>query len=338
MADLAVGVIGAGGMGARHALNLHHHVVGARVAAIYDLDQRRAQQVAATCGAPQVFDDPLQLIEDDHVDAVVIASPDATHVEYVLHCLRHRKPMLCEKPLAITAADALRIVEAECALDRRLVAVGFMRRFDPQHLAVRNAVEAGQIGRALLFKGVHRNAVVAPTTSGAMVITSSASHDIDAARWLLGQEIEEVYVCGVRTRATFSEQTRDLLLLQMALRDDRLATVEVFVAAEYGYEVGAEIVGERGTAVTMQPAGALVRAQAARSVAVPLDWIERFQPAYVAELQAWIDALCTGQVFPGADAWDGYMSLLVIDACIRSLHEGTPVAVPTPARPDFYSI
>src|SRR5438876_11176253 len=140
MADISIGVIGAGGMGTRHVLNLQQHVKGARVVAIYDLDQTRARQVATECGSARAFQDPVQLIQDAGVDAVVIASPDPTHAQFVHECLRHHKSVLCEKPLATTADEALKIIEAEQALGRQLIAVGFMRRFDPQHVAVRQVV------------------------------------------------------------------------------------------------------------------------------------------------------------------------------------------------------
>ncbi len=336
MPGIRVGLIGAGGMGTRHALNLQRSVTDAHVAAVYDLDHARAREVAAACGGALVFDDPYRLTQDECVDAVIIASPDTTHAAFVLACLRQRKPVLCEKPLATSAADALAVVEREQILGQQLVAVGLMRRFDPQHGAVRQVVASGQIGRAVLFKGVHRNAGVPHHLPGEVVITNSAVHDIDAARWLLAQEIEQVYVQGVRTRAAFSDETRDLLLIQMSLSGGCLATVEVYVAAEYGYEVSAEIVAERGTAMTMQPDQALVRAQGARSVSVPGDWLARFQAAYVAELAQWIDSLRTKQPFAGATAWDGYMALLVSDACVQSLRSGVPVAVPTPTKPHLY--
>ncbi|GAC1407125.1 MAG: Gfo/Idh/MocA family oxidoreductase [Ktedonobacteraceae bacterium] len=336
MADISVGVIGAGGMGTRHVLNLQQHVKGARVAAIYDLDQTRAGQVAAECGSANVFREPMQLIQDASVDAVVIASPDPTHAEFVHECLRHHKPVLCEKPLAITADEALKIVEVEQALSHRLVSVGFMRRFDPQHVAVRQVVVGGGIGRPLLFKGVHRNPMIPPHLPGEVVVTNSAIHDIDSLRWLLGQEVTEVYVRGVRTHTSFSDETRDMLLMQMALSGECLATVEVSVAVEYGYEVSAEVVGERGSALTTQPDDVLVRVREARSVTVPNSHLARFQEAYIPELTAWVHSVQTGQTFTGANAWDGYMSLLVTDACIQSLKSGLPAAVSTPAKPNFY--
>src|SRR5258708_5059297 len=336
MADILVGVIGAGRMGSCHAVNVHRYVKGARVAAIYDLDQARAGQVAAKCGSAKAFSDPLELIQDAGVGAVVIASPDPTHAEFVHECLRHHKPVLCEKPLATTAAVRGKISGGKHAGGRHFIAVGLTRRFDPRHLAVRQVVAAGEIGRAFLYKGVHRNAMVPPHWPGKGVVTGSAIHDIDSVRWLLGQEITEVYVRGVRTHSSFSDETLDMLLLQMVVSGECLATVEVSVAIEYGYEVTGEIVGERGTALTTQPGLALVRSREARSVAISSDGLAYFQEAYVSELTHWVHSVQTEQAFTGATAWDGYMSLLVSDACIQSLHSGTPVPVSTPAKPRFY--
>ncbi len=333
--SISVGIIGTGGMGTRHALNLHQHVGAARVAAVYDADTERARQAATRCGAV-VCDDPLKLIEDDRVDAVIIASPDATHAAFVHECLRCKKPVLCEKPLATSASDAAKVIEAECALGRQLVAVGLMRRFDPYHVAVRQEVASRRLGRPILYKGVHRNMAIPYDARGEVIVTNSAGHDIDATRWLLGQEIEEVYVRGVRSHASFSAETTDLLLLQMSLTGDCLATIELYVAAEYGYEVSAEIVSEHGAAVTGQPDFAIVRSAPARSVGVPADWLERFQEAYVVELTEWARSIQAGVPFPGASAWDGYMALLVTDACVESLRTRGPVALRPRARPELY--
>lgn len=336
MADLAIGVIGAGGMGARHAQNIHRYVAGAQVVGLYDLDHARAERVAEEVGGARAFDYPLQLIQDASVQAVVIVSPDPTHAEYVHACLRSQKPVLCEKPLATTLEDARSIVEAEQALGRRLISVGFMRRFDPQHVAVRRAVADGQIGRPFLFKGVHRNPMIMPNATAAIVVTNSAIHDIDATRWLLGQEIVEVFVRGVRTHASFSADTLDMLLFSMSLTGDCLAAIETSVAVEYGYEVLAEIVGERGAVVTTTPADAVVRSNSAQAAPVCQSHLDRFQAAFVPEMIDWARSIQTGQPFAGASAWDGYMANLVAQACIQSLQSGAPATVPTPDKPDLY--
>ncbi len=104
-----------------------------------------------------MFTDARALIASDQVQAVIIASPDATHAEYALACIAAGKPVLCEKPIAATAAEGLAIVQAEAALGRRLVTVGFMRRFDPAYTEMQATLAAGRIGAPVLLHNIHRN-------------------------------------------------------------------------------------------------------------------------------------------------------------------------------------
>ena len=332
---IAVGIIGAGGMGRHHAHNLHRKIKGATVAGVYDLDAGRTARVAAECAATN-FADPYELIADERIDAVLIASPDDTHADFVLVCLQQQKPVLCEKPLATSPAAAHQIVEAETAAGHKLVTVGFMRRFDPYHAAIKEAVASGNLGRPVLFRGIHRNAQATPSLPRHLIVTGSAVHDIDSARWLLQQEVEAVFASGRRIDPALGSDAVDLLLLQMAMSGNCLATIEVYISARYGYEVAAEIVGERGTAVTAAPDLAIVRQQRRRDAAVHGEWLERFQDAYVIELEQWLQGLRAGPV-SGASAWDGYVALVVADACIASLQSGRPESVEVPARPGLYS-
>ena len=152
---LRVGVVGTGGMGGRHARNLEHRVSGAEVVAIMDLDRERAGAVAAECGGARVFGSGPDLIGDPKVEAVLIASPDPTHADLAVACIEAGKPVLCEKPLGVDIEDAKRVLDAEVAGGRKLVQVGLMRTFDPQHAALKRAIDAGEIGRPLLFRGIH---------------------------------------------------------------------------------------------------------------------------------------------------------------------------------------
>ena len=333
---ISVGVIGAGGMGTRHILNLHRAVGSARVAAVYDLDQGRAEQVAGMCGRALVFDDPGHLINDAHVDAVVIAAPDDTHAKLTLTCLQAGKPVLCEKPLATTVEDAIRVLEAEVALGQPLVSVGYMRRFDPQHMAVEMAVAEGTLGRPLLFKGVHRNAAVPYGTTGETILINSAGHDFDSTRWLMGEEVQEVFVRGLRSRADLHPDTKDLLLIEMTLTNDSLAVIEVYVNADYGYEVSAEVVCQRGSAITTLADTALVRSEAQRAHPIPKDWLARFQNAYTAEIVEWVDSILEGRPFRGASAWDGYMTMLITGCCIESFRGGAVKSLKVPSKPRLY--
>lgn len=337
MQEIAVGVIGTGGMGARHAFNLHAHVVGARVEAVHDIDAKRAQEAAEAAGGARVCADPHELIRDAAVDAVVIVSPDATHADLTSACLEAGKPVLCEKPLATTAARALQVVEQEVAVGRRLVSVGFMRRFDPPHVAVKQAIEADAIGQALLFKGASRAAMMPGDLPIATIMTNTAIHDLDSMRWIMGREPVEIHARALRTHAHFPAEARDLFLLTMVLEGNGLATIEVAMATEYGYDIEATVVGQKGVLETTQPDVALLRKEGRRGFGYPKDWLVRFQPAYVAELEAWIGALHKGKPFPGASAWDGYMATLVAETCTEALRTGALTHLSPAAKPSLYA-
>ena len=332
---IAVGVVGTGGMGGMHAENLHSRVAHARLVAVADPDTARAERLAERCGSAAVFEDTVELIRDESVEAVVLASPDPTHAPLVLECLRNEKPVLCEKPLADSADAALEVVEAEVELGRKLVQVGFMRRYDPQHVAVKEAVESGVVGAPVLFKGWHRNAEFEPGKNSESVVINATIHDLDSTRWFLGQEIEEVYVRGVNTEPELGEDVLDLQLIQLSTTGGCMGTIETYVASRYGYEVGVELVGERGTVQTAPPTGAVVRRDRAASQRIEDDWLDRFHTAYVIEVQQWIESLVNG-VPAGPDAWDGYASLVAADACIASLRSGTPQKVAKLDRPALY--
>lgn len=332
--EISVGVIGAGGMGARHADNLSARVKGARVGAVTDPDHPRAEKLASKCGAA-AFEDESALIRDSDIDAVVIASPDATHAGLVMECIRNEKPVLCEKPLATSAEEARRIVEAEVEYGRKLAQVGFMRRYDPQHVAVASTVASGDIGRPVMFKGTHRNLAAAAGASSESILFNSAVHDLDSARWFLGEEIEGVHVSGANTGAASGGEVLDLQLIQLYLSGGRLASIEVYVNAGYGYEVDAEVVGEAG-AVRLAPANApVLRSQRRAGYSVESDWLQRFPEAYVIEAQRWIEDLHAGRI-AGPDAWDGYMALVAVEGCAASVRSGSTEPLHAPDRPEIY--
>ncbi len=149
-----------------------------------------------------VFEDEQALIRHDDIDAVVITTPDETHAGLVMECLKNEKPVFCEKSLATTVQDAHRIVDSEVELGRKVVQVGYMRRYDPQHLGVKNAIEAETIGRPVLFKGTHRNESALAGTTAESILVNSAVRDLDSVRWMLVQEIEYTVRTPGRLRTT----------------------------------------------------------------------------------------------------------------------------------------
>ncbi|HXL20043.1 MAG TPA: Gfo/Idh/MocA family oxidoreductase, partial [Streptosporangiaceae bacterium] len=148
---LNVGVIGVGMIGQDHIRRLTHVLSGARVAAVTDVDLDRAKSVASDVPGARAHQTGEDLIHDDEVDAVVVCSWGPTHEQYVLACIEAGKQVFCEKPLATTEAACERIVDAEVAAGRRMVMVGFMRRYDAGYQAMKDAVRRGDIGAPLMM-------------------------------------------------------------------------------------------------------------------------------------------------------------------------------------------
>jgi myo-inositol 2-dehydrogenase/D-chiro-inositol 1-dehydrogenase len=275
----------------------------------------------------------------DDVDAVVVASPGFVHEEQVLACIEAGKPVLCEKPLTLDPESSLRIVNAERAAGRRLVTVGFMRRFDPEYAQLRALIDGGQLGRALMLHNTHRNRSVPDSFTTEMVVRDSLVHEVDAARFLLGEEIIAV---GVRLPRSTTSGTPGLRDPQMAMFDmagGALVDTEVFVNSTVGYEVRCEAVLERGNVTIGRDGGPYTRADGRAGVPLPLDYRTRFARAYDIEVQSWVDSVrsdptathtgtdtATG-TGTGASAWDGYAAVAVCAAGVEALHTGRTVSV-----------
>ena len=320
--SVGVGVIGAGMMGAAHVVTLTTAVEGAHVAAVSDADPARAEAAAREAGARAIAD-PHELIAHPGVDAVVVASFDTTHEEFVCACIAAGKPVLCEKPLATTADACLRVIDAEVAAGRRLVSLGFMRRYDPAYEAIKTSLDDGGVGPVLLAHCAHRNAISPAIYTSEMLITSSAVHEIDVMRWLLGEEFVGATVHAARRTSQAPEGLRDPQLVLLETSSGVLVDVEVFVNARYGYDIRCELVGETGTLRLGEQ--------------VAPDFRVRFATAYRRELEAWVRAVGSGHADGQPDAWDGYAANAVADACLASLASGERAEVVLEARPSLYS-
>ena len=325
-----VGIIGAGNMGADHALTVHRFVSGAEVALLADLDLARARVAAAAVGCAATAD-PYALVTDPGVDAVLIASHDATHADFVRACVAAGKPVLCEKPLAPTlaAADAL-LTELGAAAS--LVSLGFMRRFDPGYSELRTAIEAGRVGPPVTVHSVGRGVGSGPGSTSESSVSNSAIHDLDIVPWLLGSPVVEVSWHAPRPADGVGFADPQLILLRTA--DGVLSTVDIFLNARYGYDVRCEVVGESGVLSLVEPARTVLDAGLTRGQPYAADWRPRFADAYRLELQAWVDSLGGTPNAALATARDGLVASAVADAVVTSMHtDGARVAVRVPAVP-----
>jgi myo-inositol 2-dehydrogenase/D-chiro-inositol 1-dehydrogenase len=206
-----------------------------------------------------------------------------------------------------------------------------MRRFDPGYRAMRRTVVEEALGLPLFLHSIHRNAVAPHFITSDMVLTNSAVHELDISRFLLGEDFASVMV--VSPRPTREAPGRQPQLVVLETVGGVVVDIEAFVVCQYGYEVRAELVCERGT-VSLEPPRAVTRRQAGHDgYAVHPDWVARFEDAYREMLGAWVDGIRSGRP-AGASAWDGYLATRTAEACLDALarRERVPIeAVETPA-------
>jgi myo-inositol 2-dehydrogenase/D-chiro-inositol 1-dehydrogenase len=328
------GVVGVGMIGQDHIRRLTRVLSGVDVVAVSDVDTDRARAVAGGLRAAEVFRTGEELVAAPGVDAVLVCSWGETHADYVLAAIEAGKPVFCEKPLATTQEACRRILAAETAAGRRLVQVGYMRRYDGAYRALREVVHGGSIGLPLLMHCTHRNPGVPAHYVGDSMINDTAVHEIDMVRWMFAEEIVATQVLKPR-RSRNGGELQDPLVLLLETESGILVDVEISVNIRYGYDIRGEVVCEEGTATLGEPS--LVRLRQAGTVAdpVPADWRERFVRAYDVELQEWVDAV-SGDGELGPNSWDGYAAAAVSDAGLQALRTGERVPVSLGDRPALY--
>lgn len=327
--SIGIAVIGAGAMGADHARRIAQEIKGLHLAVVSDIDADRARAVVAASDAEgaEVITDAVEAIRSDRVDAVLIAAPDRFHASLTLECLRAGKPVLCEKPLAPTGEECLEVLALEDELAAQggtaRVSLGFMRRFDPGYLELKELAQSGGFGAALMLHCSHRNATGSADGSE-HTVNASAVHEFDVIPWLLGSPVRSASWHAARSSSLTHRQDPQLVLLET--ESGVLVTLELFVNAQFGYEVRCELVCETGTS-RLEDGDALTTQRHAglETTAVPADFTRKYATAYRDELRAWARSLKDGtapEELGLATAWDGYLAAITSDAVLESMHAG----------------
>jgi len=329
-----VGMIGPGGMGQAHIERIRTVIAGGEVVALSDIDPDTAHRVAAEIGA-KVFPSSAELIASDAVDAVMVCSYGPAHKDDVVAVIRAGKPVFCEKPLAPTAAECLEILQAEQDCGRKLVTVGFMRRFDPSYRQLKAILDSGELGDVLIMYSRHHNPTVPERYTWDMTINDTGIHDIDTVRWLLGEEIVTARVDKPKKTRHRFPHLHDPLVLILTSASGVWIDVEIFVNNRHSYDIQCEAVAELGT-VRLSDQQLVERTGAiGRSHPLAMNHNERFGAAFVLEVQEWIAAVARGE-HTGSTSWDGYAAACVCDAGVRALTDDGVVAVEMIDRPAFY--
>lgn len=330
-----IAVIGAGLMGADHASIVAADMPGAVLQVVCDMDETRAKGVADSYGAADVATDPEGVIARDDVDAVIVASPDFTHAPLSLASIRAGKRLLCEKPLSQNPNECLDVMVAEQAAGAKHVMLGFMRRYDKSYVEMKQALDSGALGRALMMHNFHRN-VETPASdfTGAMAITNSAPHEFDVVRHVLGCEFKSITAHQPKR----SDALVAPVVMVLETTDGQVVTIEINNNAAYGYDVRAELVGEAGTIAMNNLAYTRTDMKLASSTRYDNDWRGRYHEAYVRQNRDFLNFVNTG-IFPAtaSDCWDGYCATIVAETGANALATGTQKPVVMTPKPEFYT-
>jgi myo-inositol 2-dehydrogenase/D-chiro-inositol 1-dehydrogenase len=269
------------------------------------------------------------------IDAVIIATPGPFHEAVLLPALEAGVEILCEKPLTPDSGSALRILEAEQRLGRLHIQVGFMRRFDPEYVRLREVVASGDLGELLMLHGAHRNASTPPGYVESMLITDSVVHEIDVMPWLVGSPVAAVEVKKTRRNSLAPAGLHEPQLVLLETASGVLADVEINVNSQFGYQVTTDAVFEQGLVQIGRSTGPVVWQGGRGTMTEHMTYTSRFAPAYDLEVERWVAAARAGTI-DGPSAWDGYAAAAVCEAALLAQSTGRRVEVEYAPRPAFY--
>ena len=331
MKPVTFGIIGAGRIGKLHADNLLSRVDGARLKAITDpfLDE----DWAASRNIPLTGKDHRILLDDPEIDVILIGSPSAEHAQQMIECAEAGKHIFCEKPIALDP-EIIRNALAEVDKSGVKLQVGFNRRFDPNFSAVQHQVASGALGDPHIIRITSRDPAPPPAEyvagSGGMFLDMTI-HDFDMARFLSSSEVTEVHAYGAVLVDPEIGKAGDIdtAVISLKFANGALGIIENSRKAVYGYDQRVEVFGAKGTAMADNntPTSMVVLNESGTIRDKPLYFfLERYKIAFVAEMQAFVDAVRNDEPTK-VSGKDGLVPVLIAMAAKESLKTGKPVQV-----------
>ena len=328
---LHFGIIGAGRIGKVHAETIAFRLPEAETVAITDVNREAAESLAARCGITKIAETSAEIIADPSIDAVLICSPTPTHTDLITQAAKAGKHIFCEKPIAFSLREIDGALAAVKAAGVQLQ-IGFNRRFDANFMRVRQAVVSGEIGKPALMHIISRDPAPPPLsyirTSGG-IFRDMTIHDFDMARFLMGDEVEEIYTSGgVMVDPEIGKAgDLDTVLVVLRLRNGVIGTIDNSRRAAYGYDQRVEILGSEGKIATENrfPNQAVMSTGKAVYTDLPLNFfMERYTESFALELHSFVQAVIEGRP-TAVTGMDGRIPVVMALAARKSYDEHRPV-------------
>ena len=328
---LRVGILGAGRIGRVHAETMAFRLPEAEIVAITDINTVAAQALAARCGIPRVAASIDEILGDKSIDAVLICTSTDTHADLIVRAAKAGKHIFCEKPIALELDKIDSALAAVKAAGVQLQ-VGFNRRFDSNFLRVRQAVSSGEIGKPSLMHIISRDPAPPPMnfvrTSGG-IFRDMMIHDFDMARYLMGEEVEEIYAAGgVLVEPAFkAEDDLDTAFVVLHFMSGAIGTIDNSRKAVFGYDQRVEILGSKGKIASENrfPNEVVVSGEKSVYTDLPLNFfMQRYTESFALELQLFVQAVLEGKQTPVTGP-DARVPVVMALAARKSYDERRPV-------------
>lgn len=329
---ITVGVIGAGRIGQLHINNLSQ-IPAINVKSVADVDIDTIYEWAKQRNIEHITNEPMDIIQDPEIDAVLICSPTTTHMELIKVAARAKKHIFCEKPISFsteTTLEALEVVKKEGVK----LQVGFNRRFDTNFRTVRDQVATGAIGVAHTLRITSRDPQPPPIeyvkTSGGLFMDMMI-HDFDMARFVMQSEVVEVHAKGAVLIDEKIGEVGDVdtAIVLLTFANGSIGTIENSRKAVYGYDQRLEVFGEKGALVVEnnRPSNVTYFSEEGIHTDKPYHFfLERYTQAYIAEMNEFVtavmnnsDVVCVGN--------DGLQAERIAEAAKKSIQTGQPVRI-----------
>ena len=332
MEQVRIGLLGAGRIGKLHGENLAHAVPQAKLCAVADpFMNDEIIAWAKGLGVEQCYSDPEEIFADDSIDAVFICSSTSTHADFIIRAAQCGKHAFCEKPIDTDLAKIREAIEAVEKAGVKLQ-VGFVRRFDHNHKAVRDTVASGRLGAPQVVKVTSRDPDHQPMdyikVSGGIFMDMSI-HDFDMVRYLAGSDVTEVMAYGAALSGQGYDQYDDVdtAIIMLKFENGALGVIDNTRAAHYGYDQRTEVQCDKGCVQVSNDLNNTAMISSAEGVEVAKPtwfFLERYNNAFIAEAQAFADAILNDTETP-VGAKDGIEPVRIALAAARSRAENRPV-------------
>jgi len=324
MNKIKIAVIGLGRLGSFHAINLQTRIFNAELVAVSEINETALANFTNKFPTVKGYKDYKEMLKDNSIEAVIVASSTSTHASTVIDCIKANKKIFCEKPIAVNLEEAKEVQKVVDENDA-YIQLGFMRRFDKPYAKAKAQILKGEMGKPVSLLAISRDPGCPPIEfakhSGGLV-NDMAIHDIDLCRWLMESEVKEVFAHGgvVRFKELGEIGDIDHVNISMIFENGKMALIEASRNSAYGYDIRTEVICENGAVAigNIQDESTIYKIPNKAYINTIGGFLERFEEAYFNEINVFVENIINN-IKPSVTAIDGLKAIQIADAINESL-------------------